>query len=225
MAGVLLKGEMRLEEVVTCCDRHNGHPLALIHAGFPDGKQLAEALGERRKTMRHVFFEPDCGKLYRRHFEGAYRVLIRDGFQRRKNREHPQMELFSDLHATFREEGMDGFGDFLIVGDDYSETGGPAYAVAIHITFIDHENDDAMYVYHFVSDRQDTPKDPAGKFAEALSKMMKMIGEESTSKVLETQAVKEFRELHKRKHFPGLGYIKKLSMQHHIETLAQFANR
>ena len=30
---------------------------------------------------------------------------------------------------------MDGFGDFLIVGDDYSDTGGPAYAVAIHLTF------------------------------------------------------------------------------------------
>jgi hypothetical protein len=31
---------------------------------------------------------------------------------------------------------MDGFGDFLIVGDDYSESGGPAYAIAIHLTFI-----------------------------------------------------------------------------------------
>ena len=43
------------------------------------------------------------------------------------------------------------------------------------------------------------------------------------SKVLETLAVKEFRELHKRGHFPGLGYIKKLSMNHHIETLAKYS--
>jgi len=42
------------------------------------------------------------------------------------------------------------------------------------------------------------------------------------SKVLETAAVKEFRDLYKRKHFPGLGYIKKLSMSHHIETLATY---
>ncbi|HRE61071.1 MAG TPA: sce7725 family protein [Micropepsaceae bacterium] len=221
-AGVLLKGGMTTKEVLACCDKHKGHPLALIHAGFPDAKQLTEALGENLKTMRHVFFEPDCGKLYQRHFNGARRVLIRDGFQRRKNREHPKMELFSDLHATFTDEGMDGFGDFLIVGDDYSETGGPAYAVAIHITFIDHENDDAMYVYHFVSDSQDTPKDPAGKFAQALTKMMRAIGSAGTSKVLESRAVQEFRELHSRKHFPGLGYIKKLSMQHHIETLAEY---
>lgn len=221
-AGVLLKGGMTTNEVIACCEKHKGHPLALIHAGFPDAKQLAESLGDDLSAMLHVFFEPDCGKLYQKHFEGAQRVLIRDGFQRRKNREHPKMELFSDLHATFALEGMNGFGDFLIVGDDYSETGGPAYAVAIHITFIDPENDDAMFVYHFVSDSQDTPKDPAGKFAQALSKMMKTLGAAGTSKILETSAVQEFRELYARRHFPGLGYIKKLSMQHHIETLADY---
>jgi hypothetical protein len=221
VAGVLLKGGMTTEEVITCCEKHKGHPLALIHAGFPDAKQLAETLGNNLKSILHIFFEPDCGKLYRRHFNGAQCVLIRDGFQRRKNREHPKMELFSDLHETFTGEDMNGFGDFLIVGDDYSETGGPAYAVAIHITFIDQENDNAMYVYHFVSDSQDTPKDPAGKFAQALSKMIKTIGAAGVSKVLETRPVTEFRELHARKHFPGLGYIKKLSMQHHIETLAE----
>ena len=42
------------------------------------------------------------------------------------------------------------------------------------------------------------------------------------SKVLETSAVKEFRMLHKQGHFPGLGYVKKLSMNHHIETLADY---
>lgn len=221
-AGVLLKGGMTTPEVMTCCKTHKDHPLALIHAGFTDAKGLAAALGAKLPNMLHVFFEPDCGKLYQKHFKAGQRVLIRDGFQRRKNREHPKRELFSDLHATFKDEGMNGFGDFLIVGDDYSETGGPAYAVAIHITFIDPDNDDAMYVYHFVSDSQDTPKDPAGKFGEALAKMMNKIAKPGSSKVLETRAIEEFRDLNARKHFPGLGYIKKLSMQHHIETLAAY---
>ena len=39
-----------------------------------------------------------------------------------------------------------------------------------------------------------------------------------TSKVLETTSVREFRELHAKRHFPGLGYVKKLSMKHHIEN-------
>jgi hypothetical protein len=116
---------------------------------------------------------------------------------------------------------MDGFGDFLIVGDDYSESGGPVYAVAIHLTFIDPEDDNSMWIYHFVSERQDTPKDPAGKFAEALARMMRVLNRPN-SKVLETGAVREFRELHRQGHFPGLGHVKKLSMNHHIETLANY---
>ncbi len=220
-AGVLLKNDMSVKDVVKCCKDHADHSLTLIHAGFSDAKELAHALGDKSNSMVHCFFEVDSGKLYQKHFKDAKRVLIRDGFQRRKNREHPEVELFSDLHATFEDENMDGFGDFLIVGDDYSESGGPAYAVAIHLTFIDNDKDGAMYIYHFVSIRKDTPKDPAGKFLEALNKLVKKL-DEPDSKVLETKAVQEFRELHNRKHYPGLGYLKKLSMQHHIETLADY---
>ena len=75
-----------------------------------------------------------------------------------RNRDYEPLEKFSDLHVTFEDEGMDGFGDFLIVGDDFSESGGPAYAIAIHLTFIDPDKEDEMWIHHFLSDRQDTPK-------------------------------------------------------------------
>jgi hypothetical protein len=148
-------------------------------------------------------------------------VLLRDGFQRRRNADHPPVELFSDLHITYEEEDMDGFGDFLIVGDDYVEGGGPAYAVAIHLTFIDPDRDEVMYLYHFVSTTKDTPTDPAGKFAQALDKLIKRL-DGGTSHLFNSNAINEFRELHAKGHFPGLGYVKKLSMNHHIETLADF---
>jgi hypothetical protein len=112
----------------------------------------------------------------------------------------------------------------LIVGDEFSESGGPAYAIAIHLTFIDPDKEDEMWVHHFLSERQDTPKDPAGKFAEALAKMMKVLSK-SNCKILETKAVQEFRKLHKEGHFPGLGHVKKLSMNHHIETLAHYFDK
>lgn len=221
-AGVLLKKNMTVQEALTCCDEHEDHDMALIHAGFTDAKGLADGLGSRTKSMRHFFFETHCGKLYRKHFVGAERILLRDGFQRRqRNRDYPEVEFFSDLHVTYEEEGMRGFGDFLIVGDDFSESGGPAYAVAIHLTFIDPTKDDAMHIYHFVSERKDTPTDPAGKFGEALRLMMKKLGKPNHH-ILESTAVAEFRDLYERGHFPGLGYIKKLSMKHHIETLNDF---
>jgi hypothetical protein len=220
-AGILLKHSTTLAEAIECFGAHQEHTPVFIHAGFADAKGLAMQLGDLTKDDCHVFFEELCGKLYRRHFEGAHRVLLRDGFARKKNADYSPVESFSDLHITYPEEGMDSFGDFLIVGDDFTEGGGPAYAVAIHLTFIDPDQDDAMQVYHFVSDRQNTPKDPAGKFAEALAKLVACV-DAPDSRVFETEAVKEFRKLHAAGHFPGLGYVKKLSMNHHIETLADY---
>jgi hypothetical protein len=220
-AGILLKHDMTPEDAMTSYKEHADHTPVFVHAGFTDAKGLAAKLSKPTKNQCHIFSDHFCGKLYQKHFKGAHRVLVKDGFDKKRNRDYDPVEPFSDLHATFLDEGMDGFGDFLIVGDEYSESGGPAYAVAIHLTFIDPDQDDAMMVYHFLSERKDTPKDPAGKFAEALAKMMKTLNAKG-SKVLETEAVKEFRALHKQGHFPGLGYVKKLSMNHHIETLANY---
>jgi len=220
-AGVLLSPSTTVEDAVECCKAHADHDMAVIHAGFNDAKGLADALGDAAKKMRHVFFD-SCSILYRKHFSGAHRVLLRDGFKRRvRNRDYPAVEPFSDLHVTYEEQGMEGFGDFLMVGDEYSETGGPAYAVAIHLTFIDPTKDDEMYIYHFVSDTQDDPTDPGGKFAESLNALMKKLAQPNNH-IFESSAVKEFRDLHARGHFPGLGSIKKLSMKHHIETLQNY---
>lgn len=221
-AGILLKNDMDAEGAVTLYEKHKDHNPTFIHAGFTGARALAEKLDDVLGDTNHVFFEKHCHKLYRKHFKGAAkRVLLRDGFQRRRNADHPPVELFSDLHVTYEEEDMDGFGDFLIVGDDYVEGGGPAYAIAIHLTFIDPDKDEVMYIYHFVSTTKDTPTDPAGKFAQALDKLItKLDGE--TSYLFNSSAIKEFRGLHAKGHFPGLGYVKKLSMNHHIETMADF---
>jgi hypothetical protein len=220
-AGILLKQHMNPDEALECYQAHSAHTPVLIHAGFTEAKALSQRLGKPSKDQYHIFLDRYCGKLYQKHFKGAHRVLLKDGFQRKRNRDYEFIESFSDLHAAFDEEGMDGFGDFLVVGDDYIESGGPAYAVAIHLTFIDPDQDNSMLIYHFKSERQDTPTDPAGKFAEALEEMMATL-DDPESKVLETNAVKEFRSLHKQGHFPGLGYVKKLSMNHHIETLDHY---
>ncbi|MBN1458319.1 MAG: sce7725 family protein [Armatimonadetes bacterium] len=222
-AGILLGPEVMLETAMQLYKAHADHTPSFIHAGFKQAKALRERLGGPQKSRCHIFLERFCGKLYQRHFKEEHRVLLRDGFERKRNADYSEspIEPFSDLHATFRDEGMKGFGDFLTVGDDYTESGGPAYAVAIHLTFIDPDQDEAMQIHHFVSESRDTPKDPAGKFAEALEEMVQTL-DTPESKVLETGAVKEFRALHKRGHFPGLGYVKKLSMNHHIETLAKY---
>jgi hypothetical protein len=220
-AGILLRDDMDTDEAMAEYEKHLAHRPTFIHSGFTEAKALAEKIGQELSKTRHVFNEANCGKLYRKHFQGSERVLLRDGFRRRKNADHPPVEEFSDLHATYSEEGVSGFGDFLIVGDDFTEGGGPAYAVAIHLTFIDPDKDEVMYVYHFVSTTKDTPTDPAGKFGQAVAKLVEKLNT-GDSKLFESSAIKEFRELHAKGHYPGLGSVKKLSMKHHIETLVDY---
>ena len=218
-AGILLTSETHLDQALALTKRFNELGTTLIHTGFTDPRALSNQLGGSADDFRNIFLSDRASRLYRRHFRGKPRILVGDGFVQMKNADYPPIEMFSDLHITFPEEGMDGYGDFLTVGDNYSEGGGPAYAVAIHLTFIDPVQDNAMFIYHFKSDTNDTPTDPAGKFAQALGKLIKKL-DAGDSNLLETTAIREFRELSDRGHFPGLGYVKKLSIKHHLETLA-----
>ncbi|WP_297571952.1 sce7725 family protein [uncultured Deefgea sp.] len=219
--GILLEKETSAREAFDLANDFPQRKISFIHSGFTDPVALVELLQDEKERYGHIFLDDGRGKRYQKHFKEFHRVLIKDGFEKRSNREHPDVEHFSDLHATYEDEGMDGFGDFLIVGDDYSESGGPAYAVAIHITYIDADDDDGMYIFHFKSDRNDTPTDPGGKFAEALSKLISEVNS-GTTKVTQTEAIEEFRALSASGHFPGLGTVKKIAMKHHIQTLASY---
>src|SRR5262249_28580552 len=125
-AGILLKPNTDLDEAISLCEIHAQHSPVFIHAGFSAPRELVEWVGHSSTDHIHVFLERFHPKLYQRRFQGFTRVLLRDGFNRQtRNRDYPRLESFSDLHITFRDEGMDGFGDFLIVGDEYSDSGGP----------------------------------------------------------------------------------------------------
>lgn len=214
--------EFVLEQVQTYADRE----LFLIHNGFNASKSLsAEIPSANKSRINHVFLNGYGGKLYQKRFDFGNQILIRDGFINRPNREHREYEFFSDLHVTYEMEHMNGFGDFTITGDFWTDGGGPAYTVAIHITCIDPGEDNQMFIHHFKSHSSpDEPTDPAGKFAEALQKLVDEASKPDTL-ITQTEAIKEFVSLNERKHYPGLGYIKKLSMQHHIETFSTFCAR
>lgn len=191
---------------------------AVLHQTLASPRSVVELLELHGGSDRTHIFGHNCSTRYRAAFQSREKVLLLDGFKKRKNAEYPEVELFSELPVTFREQGFHGHGDYLIVGSDYSEGGGAAYAVAIHITYADEEDDGVIYVRHFVSDTNSTPTDPAGKFHEAVGKLVSFCLVPG-SKVPRTKAVEEFAKLYQSGHYPGLGYVKKLSMQHHLEVM------
>ncbi|MBU0711907.1 sce7725 family protein [bacterium] len=223
--GYILHPESDVRDLIGVLTQFPERSFTIIHYGYTMGNDLSAALEAFDNINMHVFIEGYAGKLYQRHFrkDGVSRILIRDGFTtRRKNAQYPPSEHFSDLHLTYLDESMDGFGDFQIVGDDYSETGGPAYAVAIHLTYLGVEDD--MFIYHFLSDQTDSPTNPGGKFREALTKLIKEYNRPKST-IFKSKACLEYVDLFTKKHFPGLGSVKKLSMQHHIELIAAVLKR
>lgn len=150
------------------------------------------------------------------------RVLLADKFNKQeRNNDYIEIddEPFSEDHLYYSEDGYVGFADYSVVGEEYNETGFAPYAVAIHIVYFD--TDESLRVKHFVSDSNDDISDPAGKFQEALSKLV----EWNEGKQLDTVAMKEFEDLYRREAYPGLGTVKKLSIMHHLELIGRYLDK
>lgn len=153
-----------------------------------------------------------------RRIRGA-RILLENKFNKRaKNSDYltQEDEFFSDDHLYYSKEGYVAFSDYTIVGDEYVESGFAPYAVAIHIVYFDKEK--ILRVHHFVSDENDDISDPGGKFYQAVKKFHHWHKEIE----LDTLAAKEFEIIYAQGRYPGLGYIKKLSIMNHLELISQF---
>lgn len=151
-------------------------------------------------------------------------VLMDDPFKKKKrNADYPSNSYFSDLHVRYRaiHNSVIGFGDFNIAGSDYAESGGPAYVVTIHASYLDSNEFDAMSVKHFSSMDDGTPSNPSGKFQQALDKLV-LHDQTIPGFFDDTSGLRGFKSLHARRHYPGLGQVKQYSMQHHIETICNF---
>lgn len=162
--------------------------------------------------INHIF------ALRRKFSKSASLAYLNDPFiKQRKNAdyEHYPDENFSNDYFYYKEEGYQGFADYLTIGSEYVEGGMLPYAVAIHLTYKSKDSED-IRIRHFLSDSNDGIEDTAGKFYEALTKLIHFVDKEAID---ETIAVRHFRNYYERQAFPGLGILKKLSIMHHIELV------
>ncbi len=148
----------------------------------------------------------------------ANKVILEDYFKKReRNTDYSEEpEFFSADHMEYDIDNFEGFSDYSIIGKEYSESGFAPYAVAIHIVFLNDENE--VYVKHFVSNTNDSIKNPAKKFSEALEKLI----EWKENYGIETYALNVFQEYFDNQQYPGLGVVKKLSVMHHIELINNY---
>jgi hypothetical protein len=140
-------------------------------------------------------------------------ITITDRFHRKvRNSEYPDNEFFSDAYLH---EGH--FGDYSIVGDSYTDGGGAAFNVALHHITVQASN--GLYIAHYKSDYSEDTTDVAGKFMEALTRLVE--AQANCIPLNETMALRKYRDLHREEHFPGLGFAKKLGLMQHLEVVAK----
>ena len=124
-------------------------------------------------------------------------------------------EMFSEDFAFYREDGLTGFADYVTMGKDLVEGGMLPYAIAIHLTYQKYE--EQIFVHHFVSDNNFNQTNIRGKFREAAIKIEPFYRDGG---YVHTSAVDELIEkANSDNGYPGLGYIKKLSLMNHLELI------
>ena len=190
-------------------------PLALVYYGLPQRITVREMI-EENDFRWHVFMDRRVERDYIKSVPEDSCVRVSDQFVRQlRNADYPPKEFFTDLNTRAGNPNGSHFGDFSIVGDHYTETGGPAHAVALHHVHYAKESR-SLDVSHFISDRTHTSVDTPGKIIEALNHLVESL---DTFHPNDTQACLEYRAMNEYEQSRGLGYMKRLAIKHHLEIM------
>ena len=216
--GYIISGPESVNLLYDFLIEYEDYNKCIIHAySLTEYENLATLINDHDKIQYNFFSEGRTSREYQASFLQGSSAMIIDGFNKRtRNADYPPDEFFTDIHKSYQQNNHIGFGDYSIVGQRYDPSGGPAHAVAIHLTYA-HTNGD-IRIKHFLSDRKESPVDPGGKFLEALAKLYEFI-ESGEIDFSYSSSCNEFRDLFDNMHFPGLGVVKKISIKHHIELL------
>ncbi len=218
--GIIFHSRLNHKNLISILQQHATiiNSLSIIHnAAFDDISDILSLYLQHFLIKYNVINLSLTSKRYFRNFDKQTLIEFDDYFNAQsKNANYLQVDEsnFSEEHLYYKEEGFKGFSDYLSIGEEYSESGFLPYAVAIHLSYND-KTTNKVKIKHFVSNSNDDTSDIAGKFEEALNKLIAWCDTTSYNSI----AIPIFREYHKNGHFPGLGTLKKLSLMNHIDLI------
>ncbi len=167
-------------------------------------------------TIEYIVSEENKSLKRRLRDQNKKLILLSDCFKpliRNKDYLEAQPEKFTEEHLFYEEENYFGFADYTTVSSEFNEGGTTPYAVAIHLTY-QNENDE-IWLRHFTSISNDDQANIQGKFAEAAGKAVRFLNEED----IHTYSSEELRTYYQDEKYPGLGTVKKISIKNHIELV------
>lgn len=125
---------------------------------------------------------------------------------------------FSEEHLYYLEDKYQGFSDFTVLPSEYIDGGSTPRAVVIHLTYLNLEAENQIWIRHFTSKSNDSIANVQGKFAEAAQKAIQFCVELD----LNNSAIDELRKYYDEARYPGLGTVKKISIKNHLLVISNF---
>ncbi len=215
--GILLTNEQemqRLLEILQGAGRR--YRADLIYGTGVIGENTMQRLADLCDIEMHLAEDKNSVRRYRRIFSRPATAILRDNFAKQdRNQDYYPLEesIFTEDNIFFAEDGYTGFGDYQTIGESFKEGGTLPRVVAIHLTY-QRSPEEAIFIRHFCSTPNGPSADTAGKYLEALSKLVAFADDAGLS----NPALDTFRSHLEKQSFPGLGVIKKLSIQNHIHV-------
>ena len=197
--------------------------LTLIHRGLAEGLDVLPRLTADLNRGIDVIDDRWRRRYFRELLGTSDGVTLRDGFpgeERNSAYLEKEASVFTDDHLFYAEENWHGFSDYLTVGEPYSDGGFTPRAVAIHWTYEEHVGGPVM-IRHFTSISNGDTANVGGKFLEAAGKLVSFLD----ARDIRTQAAEVMRSHVENSTYPGLGIVKKLSIQNHLELMSGILSR
>ncbi|MFT3783552.1 MAG: sce7725 family protein [Nibricoccus sp.] len=197
-------------------NRYPTSSIGVVITAAPADPGILQVINGEARIQHAIILERRVSRSFAQLIHRSKSITFNDRFNRaERNADYPDDEFFCDRSNPTNGGIVNRYGDFSIVGENFSESGGPAYAVALHHIYR-HKSGD-LHIRHYVSDQTETPDDPAAKYIEALSKCvadLRQLGQLNNTPTCEI-----YRDLLRKRHFPGLGAAKKHALRHHFELI------
>lgn len=192
---------------------------------FTDDKSLRELCGH--PCINHIMIlDPQRNRQLDRYLKQLNKLYIRldDVFEKQdKNADFLNIPAhkFSEEHLFYKDEGYNGFSDFTVLPGEFIDGGSTPRAVVIHLSYINENQNNEIWIRHFTSNTNDSIANVQLKFAEAARKAVIFCLDHQ----LCNSAISELENYLKNEKYPGLGTVKKISIKNHLIIVRDFLKK
>lgn len=171
----------------------------------------------------NVFINNTTKLDYEKHFNN--RVIMSDAFNKlTPNSKYKDFddEFFYDLHITYKDNGYSGFGDYLTIGNNISDTQGRSpKTVVIHYTYPENELKEKIWIKRFFGDVNNTFSMQSDARLEAMQSLQVFLNDHIKHICEKCPACLELERSIKKESAYSLGKLKEFSMLHHSHMMCK----